>query len=263
LDVELVNKESEFDSILSSSLFSALVIEMEEVQEFLYQKCFCEENVWHLVQHERLRNKRVNVAIVSNAAKKVAVWHQKASKRSDQLVVWDYHVIAFASPCTKDPAETSDVGADRSGSEGSERPFHEMDPSWEVWDLDSTLGFPVPIVQYIRSSFVYTDPGSQFNVPEVYKATLRLMTRERFVRLFSSDRSHMMRPDGSWKADPPSWAPIFSPERGNILFSRFVDMPEPRLHPLVQKTAPSSSLLVGSVDPFHHDELVRVDRLFL
>ena len=242
-----------------------LVIEMEEeeAQEFLYQKCFCEENVWHLVQHERLRNRRVNVAIVSNAAKKVAVWRQKASKRSDQLVVWDYHVIAFASPCVKDPVETTEVDPDRSGSEGSERPFHKMDPSWEVWDLDSTLGFPVPVVRYIRSSFVYTDPSAQVNVPDVFKATLRLMTRERFVRLFSSDRSHMRNADGTWKADPPSWEPIFSPEKGNVLFSRFVDMSEPPRRSLAQKTDPSPSSLVHSVDPFHHDELVRVDRLFL
>ena len=36
----------------------------------------------------------------------------------------------------------------------------------------------------------------------------RIVPAERLLREFSSDRSHMLRPDGSYSAPPPTYAPI-------------------------------------------------------
>lgn len=53
-----------------------------------YAPYFCEENVWHLAQ-ERAGRDDVYAAFVTNRARQVAVWRQRAG----DPVVWDYHVV--------------------------------------------------------------------------------------------------------------------------------------------------------------------------
>ena len=87
-----------------------------------YTACYCEENVWHLVQallRGRGDEQTVLVAFISNPAKQVAarpgavplrpgpaaceqacgakvpLWCQRAGSHPQAPVVWDYHVLAL------------------------------------------------------------------------------------------------------------------------------------------------------------------------
>jgi hypothetical protein len=92
---------------------------------------------------------------------------------------------------------------------------------WEVWDLDTTLGMPVPASDYLRRSF---RPG----IPEELEPRFRVVDADLFARTFSSDRSHMRLPGGRWRKKPPPWPAIAPPgEPPNLL--RFVDMASPFL----------------------------------
>ena len=58
---------------------------------------WCEENVWHLCADARVSAGRAEVAIVTNRDRSVALFHQRASPMPDGFVVWDYHVLLFAT----------------------------------------------------------------------------------------------------------------------------------------------------------------------
>ncbi|KAK1548800.1 hypothetical protein Q3G72_032513 [Acer saccharum] len=57
----------------------------------------------------------------------IPLWHQKASKRADGVILWDYHAVCIQrkrggdSPCL-------------------------------VWDLDSSLPFPSPLASYVSET---------------------------------------------------------------------------------------------------------------
>lgn len=51
----------------------------------------------------------------------------------------------------------------------------------------------------------------------------RVISGEAFLGHFSSDRSHMRRADGSWLAEPPSYAPIKNGER-KMNLHQYMDM---------------------------------------
>jgi hypothetical protein len=142
-----------------------------------YRYCayYCEENVWHLCQEPDLPSPR-RVIFISNAERQVAMRHQRAGLGG--LVFWDYHVVVAA------------------GGAG-------------VYDLDTTLGFPVDAGRYLDESFVADYEPPRFRVIDV----------EEFVRVFASDRSHM----AGQSTPAPSWPPI---GRGMNLM-RFVDMEDP------------------------------------
>ena len=159
--------------------------ETSEEDEIKYKACYCEENIWNLIQHPKLSGRKVNVCIISNSTKSVAIWTQKASKKEDGLVIWDYHVIAFAEP--QNTPQNSNNNSSQS-NEKQQKNAHKMDKSWEVFDLDTILGYPTSISNYFRYSFPYLN-SSKF--PPEYIATLRILSKENFLALFSSDRSHM------------------------------------------------------------------------
>jgi hypothetical protein len=119
------------------------------------------------------------------------MWNQRAAGRPGRAMVWDYHVVVLA----RDP--------------------------WEIWDLDTFLGCPVPAADYLRGSF---HPA----VPPEYHPRFRLVDAEPFAASFASDRSHMRRRDGRYKKPPPPWPPIGAPERESNLM-RFVDVEAPFL----------------------------------
>jgi hypothetical protein len=137
---------------------------------------WCEENVWHLCADPRVRAGAAEVAIVTNADRKVALFHQRASPRSDGLVVWDYHVLLFAQD-------------------------QSQDRFWRAWDLDSTLGWPVRALDYLERTF----PPS---LDPTLAPRFRVLAAADYRLRFGSDRRHMRSPGGGWLESPPPWPAI-------------------------------------------------------
>ena len=98
----------------------------------LYRSHYCEENVYKLA-HQYCNQTSKNdvsafVVFVSNEVKQCPIWHQKLAARSGEPVLWDYHVIFCLIP--RSNASTS-----------------------VVIDLDTDMGFPIALMEYIRQSF--------------------------------------------------------------------------------------------------------------
>lgn len=163
----------------------------EERGSFLWVPFYCEENVYHLMSNPEVAGRPRQVVFISNEERSCAVWHQRAAARPSWPILWDYHVVLLcAAP-------------------------------WEVWDLDTTLGMPVPATQYLRLSF-------RRGIPEDLQPRFRLVDAGEMASSFSSDRSHMRTPGGRWKKPPPPWPPIAPPGVAPNLM-RFVDMTTPFL----------------------------------
>ncbi len=156
-----------------------------------YCPFYCEENIYHLAGEPVLRGRPREVVFISNAHGGCAMWHQRASVRSTWPILWDYHVVLLA-------------GA-----------------PWEVWDLDTTLGVPVPAHDYMRRTF-------RAGVPDDLLPCFRVVEAEAFAAVFASDRGHMRLSNGRWKSKPPPWPPIGSPGAEPNLM-RFVDVTSPFL----------------------------------
>ena len=154
-----------------------------------YWPCYCEENVWHLAGDPELAgNDGVYAAFISNAERQVTLWGHREALWPRGPIVWDYHVVLLA---------------------------RRADAAWEVWDLDTALGCPVPAPVYLDVTF----PGPAEN--EATSAPLfRLLPAAEYRRELRTDRRHMRRADGSWSSPPPPWPPIG--EGSNL--TRFVDM---------------------------------------
>lgn len=161
-----------------------------EAKGFPYQPFYCEENVFHLCAHEILGERPRSAVFVSGALGGCVMWNQRAAREvgpgGSGPIFWDYHVFVLA----EDP--------------------------WEVWDLDTTLGMPVPAREYLRRSF---RPG----LPRELAPVFRVVPAGEMRALFASDRSHMLRDDGRYERPPPPWPPVSAPERGSNL-ARFIDM---------------------------------------
>jgi protein N-terminal glutamine amidohydrolase len=151
-----------------------------------YQPFFCEENVWHLCRDPRLDARSPKALFVSNRDLSCAMWHQRAARRPGAPIVWDYHAVVLA-----------------------------MDPC-EVWDPDTTLGFPTPALSYLTQSF-------RAGVPARFAPRFRIVEAADYLRSFSSDRAHMRGRDGRFQRPPPPWAPILNGE-GSSNLMHFVDM---------------------------------------
>jgi hypothetical protein len=148
-----------------------------------YWPCYCEENVWHLCGPDLPAG--ACVLVVSNRARSVAFWHQKAARDGSGPVVWDYHVILAL------PGETGPL----------------------VVDPDTTLGPLVTLPAYVRQTFPPPLP------PEL-APRFRIVPAAVYRRELRTDRRHMRRPDGSFSAPPPPWPPI---GQGSNL-ARFIDL---------------------------------------
>ncbi len=61
-------------------------------QDCAHTSCYCEENVWKLMeyvqQHDPDRLQDYSAIFISNAAKTVPLWYQRAGHSPDQPVVW-------------------------------------------------------------------------------------------------------------------------------------------------------------------------------
>lgn len=156
---------------------------------FDYAAFYCEENVLRLLASPALAGSRAWALLVSNRARKVAMSAQRAGRRPAGFVAWDYHVLALVE-----------------------------DSGFFALDLDSLLGFPVEIAAYLEGSFpAAADPAE--------RPLFRLVPAETYRSEFSSDRSHMRAPDGSWLVPPPPWEAPGGGRPANLL--DWIDMGKP------------------------------------
>jgi len=154
-----------------------------------YQPYYCEENVWWLLQSPTLAGRKCWAVFISGAAGSCQLWRQRVA-HADSSVIWDYHVIAL----------TADAG------------------QAEVWDLDTRIGLPVALTDYLGQTFRPLPPGHEILAP-----LFRLVEADTLLARFSSDRSHMRNPAGDWIQPPPPWsAPQAAGQSMNL--QRFIDM---------------------------------------
>lgn len=123
---------------------------------------------------------------VSNRARSVAMWGQRAGP---DPVRWDYHVVALLP---------------RLGL---------------VLDLDDRAAVAWPVRDWLDHAF-------RTGVAADLQPRFRLVDGDEFVRVFSSDRSHMHDADGRPVRPLPPWPAPHDPTRGSNLL-RFVDLDDP------------------------------------
>lgn len=167
-----------------------LTLAARDLMAPLYCPYYCEENIWHLCVDPQVAGSPRAAIVISNPTRTVAVACQRAAPSPDLPVVWDYHVVLAAR-----------------GPQG-----------WAVWDLDSTLGLPVPLLAYLRQSFAWP-PG--YSPP--YDARFRVLPAARYREVLCTDRSHMRDAQGRYRVPPPPWPPIGT---GTNLM-RLVDVHDP------------------------------------
>ena len=163
-----------------------------------YWPLFCEENVWHLAGNISSEVDEALVVFISNRARQVAMWAQRASSDVAEPVVWDYHVMLLES----------------------------VSRSWRVTDPDSSLATPIDAQQYLAASFQNISHELSHLRP-----VFRIVPADRYRALLRSDRSHMRSSDGNWLAPPPPDPPI-GPDvsasgNGGSNLMEFVDMERP------------------------------------
>lgn len=146
------------------------------MSDYLYQSCFCEENIWHLCRHSDFCNKNTLVLYISNPYNSCAFWKQKPAKSSHLPVLWDYHVILLVK-----------------------------DVKWQVYDLDSKLPLGVDATDYLKLTFNDGEPV----LPE-FEARFKVLNGREYADKFQSDRSHMIGREGQWLQPPPPWPQILS-----------------------------------------------------
>lgn len=145
-----------------------------------YWPYFCEENIWHLCADEAVPVfvEERRVIVITGVRGRFAMRAQRAGKGGP--VLWDYHVVLRARD--------------------------------EIWDLDTTLGLPLPFEEWLRGSFLplYRDFIPRF----------RIVDAALFRETFASDRSHMVGPDGVPLQPHPPWPPIGA----GMTLPRFLDL---------------------------------------
>ena len=139
---------------------------------FRYQPFYCEENVWWLTQADALLDRSRWITFVTNPNRACAFSHQLVAKENE-TVIWDYHVVLLT----------------RTGSQ------------FEIWDLDTRLGFPTAATTWLEASF-------PLSLPEIYQPIFRIVEHETFMHTFATDRRHMRDSSNLWKAPAPSWPTI-------------------------------------------------------
>uniref|UniRef100_A0A1B6E4T0 Protein N-terminal glutamine amidohydrolase n=1 Tax=Clastoptera arizonana TaxID=38151 RepID=A0A1B6E4T0_9HEMI len=156
----------------------------------VYTSCYCEENVWKLV--EKVQKESVDdlsgyyVVFVSNNIKAVPLWKQAASTKEDGFVLWDYHVFLIY-----DSGQFS----------------HEIENNSWVFDLDSQLSFPCTFSNYVKETFKSDD-----NIKPEFHRFFRVVKSSDYLKYFASDRHHMKNQNGLWIKPPPDYEPIFTNE---------------------------------------------------
>ncbi|KAI8059665.1 N-terminal glutamine amidase-domain-containing protein [Thamnidium elegans] len=162
-----------------------------------YTRCYCEENIYLLCKEiEEKQNETLehcSVVYISNDDRMVPLWKQKAGV-GQQPVVWDYHVILYVD-----------------GTEDNEA---------MIYDYDTTLSFPCSAQEYIIETF-----KPEYKLKKKFDRYFRFVGAKTYLEQFSSDRSHMMKKDGTYYAEPPLYPPIKSNQNPNNLFD-FISMKE-------------------------------------
>ena len=141
--------------------------------DFRYQAYYCEENAWFVASDDRLSDLERWLVFVTNRGRTCLMWGQRAGQGGP--VVWDYHVFVVA----------------------------RREGRLEVFDLDTTLGFPVSLDRYIAGAFPEPDRWT-----EAFQPMFRVVASDDALPRFASDRRHMRDPTGGWSAPPPAWPPI-------------------------------------------------------
>lgn len=136
---------------------------------------YCEENIWRLGNALALPKGSAWVVVISNAQRRVAIWHQLGAAHPLDPIVWDYHVVLAAAAA----------------------------PDWHCFDFDSRLAQPAPIRDYLGASFPVPD-----RVPPGYRPLFKFIALERYLSEFGSDRSHMHSGEEGWLSPPPAWPAI-------------------------------------------------------
>jgi hypothetical protein len=153
-----------------------------------YQPFYCEENIYHLCQDPRFAARAPAALFVSGAAGECVMWRQKQARRPGAAMSWDYHVILL------------------------------VQGPWEIWDFDTTLGFPVPAAAYLRWSF-----RPDVALPAEVAPLFRIVAAPELVATVASDRSHMRTRGGEFHKAPPPW-PAIGAEGAASNLRRFIAM---------------------------------------
>ena len=126
-----------------------------------YTKCYCEENIFHLIKHLKDVSTldKLYAVFISNPKKSIPIWCQKTASLG-QPVIWDYHVICLAKSST----------------------------DWMVFDFDSTLPMPSRFHEYVRHAL-----RPEIQLPSELIRKYRIISGLDYLKHFASDRSHMVR----------------------------------------------------------------------
>ncbi|XP_018019324.1 protein N-terminal glutamine amidohydrolase isoform X1 [Hyalella azteca] len=157
-------------------------------EDCLYTQYYCEENVWQLCDSVRRHRpgelSRCHVVFISNDARCVPLWRQRAGKTDDRLVTWDYsNIFTCVAPHEKDYHVIF---------------MYQPDERCLVFDLDSDLPFPTYFHKYVTET-LRTD---HILHPEHHR-WFRVLPALVYLQKFASDRRHMRHADGSWLQPPP------------------------------------------------------------
>eukprot|EP01006_Ploeotia_vitrea_P048555 TRINITY_DN67249_c6_g6_i2.p1 TRINITY_DN67249_c6_g6~~TRINITY_DN67249_c6_g6_i2.p1 ORF type:complete len:254 (-),score=10.84 TRINITY_DN67249_c6_g6_i2:163-924(-) len=149
-----------------------------------YTHCFCEENIFNLIQHlqEQQQPSDHLYAVFFSSCRRQATpgrWRSFVPlfsvKGTEPLVVWDYHVVAL----------------------------HFKDGEALIYDFDTALSLGCTAQHYVRRTFLSTALGEELGLDIETFAQVELLTRnvefkvipaDFYLQNFSSDRCHM-KPD--------------------------------------------------------------------
>ena len=125
----------------------------------LYTRCYCEENIWHLINslHES-KSADTYAVFISNSNRSVPIWCQSSAK-PNQPVIWDYHVICLA----------------------------KVSNDLLVFDFDTSLSNPTNFSEYITNAL-----RPDIILPSKYQRLFRVISGIDYLKSFASDRSHMV-----------------------------------------------------------------------
>ena len=180
------------------------------------------------------------VIFITNPNKTCPVWYQRASNSPNKPVIWDYHVVLAIK---HQPSESSSNSTSTSSSTfpSTFSSFLSLINSYYIYDLDTTLTFPLSIYEY----FIYITTGihpsaldgvytqivqknSNNNISwlhilqlvitkiiqyhhktisnTLYWPYFRIISIPDLLLYFSSDRRHMFNSTtGTYNATPPIW----------------------------------------------------------
>ncbi|GMI63050.1 hypothetical protein ScalyP_jg9484 [Parmales sp. scaly parma] len=164
----------------------------------IYTSCFCEENVYKILEPAVENDAEEYAVFVSNNLKECPLAAQRSGSAPVHLVVWDYHVFHL----------------------------YRRNNSFFITDYDSTLfpsslnqnNYQLPVAQYISKTFRFQHPQ--------HPTQFRVVPKAKFLAHFSSDRSHMLVSGSSteYQMPIPPYAPLGASGSSSNLMSSYVCM---------------------------------------